>query len=135
MSLEEFSQGVKKFDRVLFKVFTVIFGGAAISWAVAIIIADSPLLIKALFSVLALLGLFNTGSVFLSLFKSLSNMHLFYLKCTCIAMPALWLIGSLDKGRLSSQELFSVLFPAILYWFHWLAARPNFVKVKTPNKL
>lgn len=43
----------------------------------------------------------------------------------CAAGPMLWLLGSLDTGRVSGLELWSVLLMTLLAWGSWNAFKLN----------
>jgi len=43
------------------------------------------------------------------------------MKLLCWAVPVLWLAGSLDKGMISGQEMYSIIFAVFLGWGSWRA--------------
>jgi hypothetical protein len=47
------------------------------------------------------------------------------MRVLCIAFPLLWLLGSLDHGILSGQELLSLVLVSALYWGTWRVFRQS----------
>ena len=41
------------------------------------------------------------------------------MRVLCLGMPAIWLIGALDRGILSGLEVASVAFVSLLMWSTW----------------
>ena len=42
-------------------------------------------------------------------------------KFICAAVPAIVFVGSLDGGRISGQEIYAIIFAALIGWLNWAA--------------
>jgi hypothetical protein len=92
-----------------------------LAFAPAIFEGDAPAEARAVGAVVVLLGLAIVGLLLLARLARLPSWGSQAMRYLCISFPVLWLLGSLDHGILSGQELVSIAFICVFAWGTWRA--------------
>lgn len=91
----------------------------AIGAGMLVVAADAPPMARLVALVLAVLAAGAALLLVLARFAHLPPWGALAMRIVCVAFPLLWLLGSLDHGILSGQELLSLVAVAALYWGTW----------------
>ena len=93
----------------------------AVCFAALVMDAESPLKVRAICAVIAVVFFAATFLLALAKASRLPSQGLKIMRYLCVAIPVLWLAGSLDSGTISGQELLSTLLIGLLSWGTWYA--------------
>ena len=84
--------------------------------AVAAVTADVPLVGRVIGGAVAVSLLAGVTLLLAGRFGKLPVRGYLVMRCVCLAVPLLWLFGSMDHGIISGQEWAFILFACVLMW-------------------
>ena len=83
--------------------------------------AETPLKLKLIYGSLAAAMWLATAALAACRLVKLSPRAVLAFRAWCIALPALFLLGSLDTGMISGQEFMAAIMIAGFSWLNWRA--------------
>jgi hypothetical protein len=100
----------------------LLLNGAPVFAFVPTIFEDgAPAQARALGAIVVVLGLAIVGLLLSARLARLPSWGALAMRYLCTSLPVLWLLGSLDHGILSGQELLSIVLVWVFAWGTWRA--------------
>jgi hypothetical protein len=101
--------------------FTALLLNGVVVFAALMLAVDSasPATVRTVACIVAALALSAVALLVLARLTRLPRWGSTAMRYVCLSFPVLWLLGSLDHGILSGQELLSVIVVAVFAWGTW----------------